>query len=219
MKKEKNIKLSLILLAFVLVIILISNWQVYMAGKNLMKKDISELEEAQVVIALGARVYDNGKMSDVFRDRVDTAFEVYESGKAKKILVSGDHGRKEYDEVNTAREYLLTKGVKEEDIFMDHAGFDTYDSLYRAGYIFEIEKAIISTQKSHLPRALYIGDNLGLEVKGIQADKHIYINSLQQFIRERLANVKAFLNVLLKSKPKFLGEKMDIEGDGRKSWD
>lgn len=220
MKKFKKIIIILAaLFVVVLILVCVANLQVSLAGKNLIKEKIENLEEAQVVIAFGALVYDNGNLSDAFRDRVDTALEVYEAGKAKKILVSGDHGRVEYDEVNAAKKYLLDKGVAEEDIFLDHAGFDTYDSLYRADYIFKIKKAIISTQESHLPRALYIAERLGLEVEGIKADKHIYVDSVKQTIREKLANVKAFFNVSLKSKPKYLGKEINIEGDGQRSWD
>ena len=93
--------------------------------------------EKQVILILGAKVHENGQMSDMFRDRVGTAIALYESKKAGKILVSGDHGQKNYDEVNAAREYLLQHGVKGEDIFLDHAGFDTYDSVYRAKKIFQ----------------------------------------------------------------------------------
>ncbi|MDD4358685.1 MAG: ElyC/SanA/YdcF family protein, partial [Candidatus Pacebacteria bacterium] len=118
-------------------------------------KDISDLEESQVALVLGARVY-NDRASDIFKDRLDSAIELYAQKKAKKILVSGDHGTKSYDEVNIAKSYLLSNNIKEEDIFLDHAGFDTYDSLYRAKEVFQINNAIIISQSFHLPRALYI---------------------------------------------------------------
>ena len=178
-----------------------------------------EVPASQAVMILGARVYDDGRMSDILNDRFLSALEIYKKGKASKILVSGDHGRKEYDEVNTIKNALLKKGVREEDIFLDHAGFDTYDSLYRAKDIFEVESLIVCTQEFHLPRAVYTGNALGIETYGYKADKQVYLDALRNQIRESLARMKAFLNVTFHSKPRFLGDKIPIEGDGRKSWD
>jgi len=176
-------------------------------------------EEKTAAIVFGARVYNDGRLSPVTQDRVDTAFDLYQGKKVKKILVSGDHGTKEYDEVNAMRKYLLDRGVKEEDLFMDHAGFDTYDTIYRARDVFEVKDTYLVTQKFHLPRALYIADNLGITALGVPADKRKYRAAINYAIRERLARVKAVFNVFFHSKPKFLGEVISIDGDGRKSWD
>ncbi|MCK4799462.1 YdcF family protein, partial [Candidatus Parcubacteria bacterium] len=126
---------------------------------------------------------------------------------------------KNYDEVNTAKDYLLDKGVKSEDIFLDHAGFDTYDSLYRAREIFEVSSVIVVTQNFHLPRAVYIGRKLDLEIYGFSADKHLYANVDYNESREIFSKVKAFFDVSFHAKPKFLGEKIPISGDSKKSWD
>ncbi|MFA5747088.1 MAG: ElyC/SanA/YdcF family protein [Candidatus Paceibacterota bacterium] len=175
--------------------------------------------EVQAVMILGARVSSSGILSDMYRDRADTAIEVYRSGKAEKILVSGDHGRIEYDEVNAAKNYLLSKGIPAEDIFLDHAGFDTYDSLYRARDIFQVKSLIISTQDFHLPRAVYIARKLGIEAWGASADRHVYGREQFYESREFLSRAKAWLEVLLRAKPKFLGEAIPITGDSRPSWD
>jgi SanA protein len=155
----------------------------------------------------------------MYQDRADVAVEVYKAGKAEKILISGDHGRNEYDEVNAARKYLLAKGVPAEDIFLDHAGFDTYDSLYRARDIFQIKTLIISTQNFHLPRAVYIARKMGIGAWGVSADKHLYGNEQYYEMREALARAKAWLDVLFQAEPKFLGEAIPITGDSRASWD
>jgi len=112
---------------------------------------------------LGAQVYSDGTPSPVLRDRLDYALVLYNSGKANKILVSGDHGTKGYDEVNVMKAYLMEKGVPREDIFMDHAGFDTYDSMHRAKSVFCVESLLISTQDFHIKRAIYIGRRLGID--------------------------------------------------------
>ena len=188
------------------------------SGPYLFSKS-DELPETEAALVLGAKVYRGGAMSPMFEDRASAAFELYKKGKTKKILVSGDHGKENYDEVNAAGEYLKAKGVKGEDIFLDHAGFDTYDSLYRAKKIFKVSSLVIVTQNFHLPRAVYIGRNLGMETYGFGADKHSYPEVKYNKLREILSNIKAFLDVSFHAKPKFLGEEIPISGDSRKSWD
>jgi SanA protein len=144
---------------------------------------------------------------------------LYNNGKVDKILVSGDHGQDDYDEVNSAKEYLLENNVKPEDIFLDHAGFDTYDSLYRARDIFQAESLVIVTQNFHLPRALYMSDKLGLNSCGVSADLHKYLGEGTRDRREILAKVKAWLNITFNSKPKYLGDKIPLSGSGLNTWD
>jgi SanA protein len=171
--------------------------------------------KADAIIVLGARVYSNGMLSLMLQDRLDFGYELYKNGKAPKILVSGDHGTKEYDEVNAMREYLLKKGVPSADIFMDHAGFDTYDSAYRARDVFLIKKAIFVSQGFHIVRAVYIGRQLGLQVYGVASDPREYAGIEYNKLREILSRAKAVLDAeILKSKPKFLGEPIPVWGNG-----
>lgn len=215
---RKILKIILITIIISIIIVFVINLDINQFEKYIYEKQ-TDLPSAQVVMILGARVYNNGRLSDILKDRTLTALEVYKNGKVKKILVSGDHGREDYDEVNVVKEYLLENGVKPEDIFLDHAGFDTYDSLYRAKYIFKVDSLIVSTQKFHLPRAIYIGKKLNVETYGIIADKHIYRSALTNNIREIFSRTKAFFNINLNSKSKFLGPEIPISGDGRESWD
>lgn len=178
-----------------------------------------ETDNKQTALVLGAKVYSNGQMSSVFQDRVDTVIELYESGRVKKILVSGDHGRENYDEVNSAKNYLLEKGILKEDIFLDHAGFDTFDSIYRAKEIFQVDSLIIVTQNFHLPRALYIAKKLGIDSCGKIADKHIYLKQSYMNRREILAKIKAWLDIIFHSDPKYLGDVIPVTGESIKSWD
>lgn len=190
--------------------------------QNVGKDSIYTAENApqkEVALVLGAKVHQDGRLSDMFRDRIDTAIGLYKADKVEKILVSGDHGKKEYDEVNAAKEYILQEGVPGADVFLDHAGFDTYDSVYRARDVFEVESMIIVTQAYHLPRALYIADRLGVEAVGASADLRTYGRQESRDFREKFAVVKAWLDVTLKSEPKFLGEAIPISGEGFKSWD
>lgn len=173
----------------------------------------------QAALVLGARVWNNGELSDIFKDRVKTAIELYKNKKVGKILVSGDHGQTDYDEVNAAKEFLLVNGVKDEDIFLDHAGFDTYDSLYRARDVFKAGSLIVVTQDFHLPRALYLADKLGLDACGVSADLQKYLGESARNRREKLANIKAWLNIVFNSKPKYLGDIIPLSGSGLETWD
>ena len=171
------------------------------------------------IIVPGASVHPDGTPSDVLEDRLLTGIALYEAGKAGAIIVSGDDGQEEYDEVNAMRVYLLEHDVPAEDIFLDHAGFDTYDTMYRAKAIFGLNSAIVATQLYHLPRALYIGRAQGIEVYGVSADRQRYRAMRYFMAREALANIKAVVDVLLNSKPMYLGNSVDIKGDGRMTWD
>ncbi|MEA2097887.1 MAG: ElyC/SanA/YdcF family protein [Patescibacteria group bacterium] len=220
MRFFKKIFVSFVLLIVVIIFtVLAINFYINSQSKSYIFQDINDLPEKEIALVLGAKVYEQGIMSGMFQDRVETAFDLYEEKKIKKILISGDHGRENYDEVNTAKDYLLDKGVNENDIFLDHAGFDTYDSLYRAKEIFEVSSVIVVTQNFHLPRAVYIGRKLDLDIYGLSADKHLYANIDHNESREVLAKVKAFFDINFHIKPKFLGEKIPISGDSKKSWD
>lgn len=180
------------------------------------KGDVSKTD---VGIVLGARVYPSGRLSPMLEDRVNTMLVLYEGGLIDKILVSGDHGQREYDEVNTIKQYLLEKGVSADDLFLDHAGFDTYDSMYRAKVVFDVDSAVIVTQSFHLPRAVYIARALGIDAVGVSADMRPYRGILYNKAREIPSRTKAFVDLIFGAMPTFLGEKIPIAGDGRRSWD
>lgn len=173
------------------------------------------LPKAHTAIVLGAAILNNGKMSLIFRDRVDIAIELYKLHKVETILVSGDNGKLTHNEVNPAREYILSKGVPTEAIFLDHAGFDTYSTMYRARDIFLVDTAIVVTQSFHLPRAVFLARRLGIQAYGIPADQHSY--SWKNNVREVFADVKAVLDVIIVRKPKFLGEEIPITGSSKDS--
>ena len=176
----------------------------------------ADAQECDAIIILGALVYGDGSVSPVLQYRLDTGLALYNDGKAKKIIVSGDHGTINYNEVRPMMAYLMERGVPREDIFMDHAGFDTYDSMYRMRDIFLVKSAIVVSQNFHNVRALYIGRKLGMEVYGVDApDDEPWTNIIYYRIREYGARMKAFAQAgVFKPKPKYLGEAIPIYLDG-----
>lgn len=171
-------------------------------------------EKYDCIFILGCGVHSDGSPSDMLEDRLKTGISLYKSGVAPKILMSGDHGRNTYDEVNTMKSYAITNGVPSEDIFMDHAGFSTYESLYRAKEIFTAENIIIVTQNFHLNRALYIASSLGINSYGIGADLRKYRGQKYVILREMLARDKDFVKCIIKPKPTYLGDTIPVSGDG-----
>ena len=174
----------------------------------------SELKKVDCIIILGCGVYDDGSLSPMLRDRLIRGLELYKEGAAPKILRSGDHGRKEYDEVNAMKKFAIAKGIPTSHIFMDHAGFSTYESLYRAKEIFQADKIIIVTQEYHLYRALYIANQLGIEAIGVSATKRDYGGQTLRETREILARGKDFVICIFKPEPTYLGETIPVSGDG-----
>lgn len=207
-----------IFISIVLFTLLINFLIVFNSKKHIYKTQ-TNLPEKQTALILGAKVHSDGRLSDILRDRAQTALELYNNKKVQKILISGDHGRENYDEVNAIKDFLLEKKVNPKDIFLDHAGFDTYDSLYRARDIFKVNSLIIVTQEFHLARSIYIAKSLNIDAVGMKADKQNYWGIQRSKAREILARVKAFFNVALHSKPKFLGNEIPITGDSFDSWD
>lgn len=175
--------------------------------------EAAELENTDCVLILGAGVRD-GNPTPMLRDRLITGISLYKSGAAPKIIMSGDHGREDYDEVNVMKSYAVENGVPDSDVFMDHAGFSTYDSVYRAKAVFEADSIIIVTQKYHLYRALYIAERLGVNAVGVSADLDDYSGQLKRDLREIAARDKDFFSCLFKPEPKYLGEKIPVSGDG-----
>ncbi|MBE0447118.1 MAG: YdcF family protein [Actinobacteria bacterium] len=206
---------ALVAAAAVLIVLMV-NLKIIRGGQVGIVQSIDEAPSSQTAVVLGAKVFDGGGLSYVLADRVDTGVDLYRTGKVKKLLLTGDHGRTAYDEVNNMRRYALSKGVPPEDIFMDHAGFNTYDSMYRARDVFEVKSAIIVTQKFHLARSVYTARTLGIDAVGVPADKHIYIKAALFDAREILARTKAFIQLhITHPKPRFLRPKIPITGDGR----
>ena len=212
--KKVIIFLVIIMIAIGLIVLGI-NFYVKVSTKNqiIENGDYSNLKDIDCIIILGAGIWGDSP-SPMLQDRLLQGIELYEKGISSKIIMSGDHGRKEYDEVNVMKKYAIDNGVPSEDIFMDHAGFSSYESIYRAKEIFGAEKVVIVTQKYHLYRALHIANSLGLEAYGVGADPRQYVGAMYREIREILARNKDFVQCLLKPEPTYLGESIPVSGSG-----
>ena len=166
------------------------------------------------IIVLGAGVRSDGSPSPMLQDRLNTGIELYKSGISDRLLMSGDHTKKGYDEVNIMKSYAIDKGIPSENVFMDHAGISTYDSIYRAKEIFQAEKIVIVTQEYHLYRALYIAEKLGVDAYGVSADVRVYAGQELRELREKAARVKDFFKTIFKPSSKIGGEAIPVSGNG-----
>ena len=185
---------------------------------SLNEADFGE-ETFDAILVLGAGVRSDGTPSNMLEDRLLTALQLYQDGACSRILVSGDHGSVGYDEVNVMKDYLISCGVPSKDIYMDHAGFSTYDSMHRAKSIFGAQKLIVVTQEYHAPRALMIGNLLGLDCKGVSAPIlsgvfSRYSGQPWYSFRETVARCKDFLYSVLRVDPTYLGDPISLSASG-----
>jgi len=164
------------------------------------------------VLVLGAGIRGD-RPSLMLQDRLDVAVDLYNQG-IKTILVSGDHQGDDYDEVNVMKNYLVENNINSEDIFIDHYGISTYDSIYRLREIFSINKVIIISQEYHLYRSLYIANSLGYDAYGVATDNNKYMGQEMRDIREFFARIKDMIKSIIKPSSKYLGEVYHIEGNG-----
>lgn len=177
------------------------------------------LQNADCILVLGCSVRADGTPSAMLQDRVETGIRLYKQGVADKILMSGDHGQDDYNEVQVMKDMAVAAGVPAEDVFMDHAGFSTYESVYRAKEIFQADKIVIVTQKYHLYRGIYTAEELGLSAYGVPADSQRYAGQWMRDLREIAARVKDFFAAEMKIEPTYLGEAIPVDGDGNQTND
>ena len=189
------------------------------ADQILSPEEAAALTDVDCILVLGCYVHDSGRPSDMLADRLRRGIELYQSGAAPKLLMSGDHGQKDYNEVKAMKLEAMEEGVPSEDIFMDHAGFSTYETIYRAKEIFGAKKIIVVTQQYHLYRAMYIAKAAGLEVYGVAADYRSYSGQFSRDVREVLARVKDFGMTIFWPEPTYLGEAIPISGSGELTHD
>lgn len=203
MKRLKQIFLILIILVTTGVgLIYILSFYVEKSTRSNVYSRIEALPVSHTVIILGASVHSDGKLSPVLQDRVDTGLRIYKQGKAKRFLLSGDNREKDYDEVSAMRSYLLKKNVPSSHISTDPAGLNTYESMKRSSAEFKIPSAIVVTQAFHLPRTIFIANNLGLNYAGYPADAQKYQTETSLVYREKLANFKAVYELFIRKSQK-----------------
>lgn len=169
---------------------------------------------ADAIVVLGASVYADGTPSGILQDRLDDGIALYFAGAAPKIIMSGDNSTVSYNEVKAMKDYAVAQGVPSEDVFCDHAGFSTYESMYRAKHVFGAERIVVATQTYHLYRALYAASGLGLEAVGVPSDYREYAHQLQYDVREIPARTKDFFKTLLRVPSTFVGDPIGLDQSG-----
>ncbi len=176
-------------------------WYVRTVSDDRMKT-VDDVPPQPVALVLGAEVYADGQPSRYLRARLDVAHQLFDAGKVKAILVSGD-GTPHYDETDGMRNYLIERGVPAKRIVGDPAGFDTYDSCVRAKQVFGVNKVIVVSQTYHLPRALATCRAIGLEAWGVGDDTVKTNQEMWSYgtLRELGANLKMVWDVLSQRKP------------------
>ena len=185
----------------------------------LTEEQAAQLTDMDCILVLGCKVGTDGTLSHMLEDRLRQGVALYELGAAPKLLMSGDHGTPEYDEVDAMKRYAVDAGIASQDVFMDHAGFSTYESVYRAKEVFEVQRVIIVTQEYHLYRALMVAREMGLEAYGVAANYRTYVGQTSRDIREILARVKDFGMTIFWPEPTYLGEVIPISGNGELTHD
>lgn len=221
MRRKKNLvkMIGMVLILILMIPIAVHFYMIQDTKSGIRLENSANDIEAVCILVLGAAVRPDGTPSLMLRDRLDKGIELYRQGVAPKLLLSGDNGQEHYDEVNVMKQYALEQGVPAEDIFLDHAGFSTYESVYRAQAIFQVKSMIIVTQEYHLYRALFISKGLGIRALGISSEGNNYPGQGWRELREAFAQNKDFLAVLIKPEPTYLGEIIPISGDGRRTHD
>ena len=206
--------LAALVLAFALVIGGTNAFVIASTRNNLHSIQEFQNYQADAIIVLGASVLPDGSLSPILQDRVDGALALYRAGVAPKIIMSGDNGQASYNECAAMKRYAVACGVPSEDIFCDHAGFSTYETMYRAKNVFGCQRVVVSTQTYHLYRAIYAGEGLGMTVAGVPTDYRVYQNQDYYDLREIPARTKDFFKTLFKVESTFVGEPFSLQQSG-----
>jgi Uncharacterized membrane protein len=205
---------TIVLVTIVIVAFLINFFVIFRTKKNIISEEqASQLEGVDCILILGAGIWGD-RPSPILEDRLLQGIALYKQGVAPKIIMSGDHGKVDYDEVNVMKKFAIDNGVPSEDIFMDHAGFSSYDSVYRAKKIFGANKIVMVTQKYHLYRSLYIAKGLNVEAYGVASDPRQYTGQEYREIREIVARNKDFFKCIVKPNSTYLGDTISLNGSG-----
>ncbi len=217
-KRKRALKWLLILvlagLLCVLAVLVINAVMIGINSRYILSEEDAALQDADCILVLGCGLWDNGTPTPMLADRCSVGIRLFQAGASERLLMSGDHGRKDYDEVNTMKSLAVQAGIAPDSVFCDHAGFSTYESMYRAKNIFGVKRVIIVTQKYHLYRAIYDARALGLEAYGVSVSERTYANQWYRDLRELLARVKDLAFCVFRPEPTFLGEPIPISGPG-----
>lgn len=206
--------LVVLLVAAILVVVATNAVVVATTAKSIVPAEEVQDYDADAILVLGAAVHPDGTPSNMLRDRLDDGIALYKSGAAPKIIMSGDNGTASYNEVAVMKQYAVNHGVPAEDIFCDHAGFSTYESMYRAQHVFGVKRLIVATQTYHLYRALYAAKGLGMEAVGVPCDTIEYSGQFLRDLREVPARTKDFFKTLFQVPSTFVGDAISLDQSG-----
>lgn len=210
---KKLLKLVTILLLAVLLVFGLTNWLILNQTKSKIVSPEQIKRHYQAILILGAGVRGD-QPSPILEDRLLTGIELYQQGAAKKIIMSGDHYQRSYNEVQTMKNFAIAHGVPSEDIFMDHAGLSTYASIARASRVFGLENMIVVSQRYHLPRALFLAERFEIESVGVAANRRDYFNQTWRDWREFLARTKDYFLGSFKIGSYIDGSPISVEDSG-----
>ena len=210
MRKKKRI-LGLLIFILPFIFVRIANHSIEKNAENKTFSNTSEIKKNKVGLVLGtSKILKNGRINLYFKYRINATVELYKKGKIDFVLVSGDNGTINYDEPTDFKNELVKKGIPAHRIFLDYAGFRTLDSVVRAKEIFGQTSLTIISQKFHNERAIYLAEKNGISAIGFNARDLSGKYGLKTRVREYFARTKVFLDIIFKVKPKFLGEKIQI---------
>jgi len=211
--RKRIVRISLIIIVFSSVFaIILADAIIKSASKNHLYSDISAIPENNVGLVLGTSKYlSNGQINLYYKHRIEAAVKLYKAKKIKYIVVSGDNSRKTYDEPTQMKADLMAEGVPEHVIYLDYAGFRTWDSVVRMKEIFSQSNFTVISQRFHNERAIYLAKRYGLDIVGFNAKDVEKYAGFKTNLREKFARVKVFVDFVTRKTPKFLGEKIEIK--------
>ncbi|WP_243472635.1 SanA/YdcF family protein [Winogradskyella sp. MH6] len=203
----KKLKIALLIIVVISIGVVSTYHWMSFKTRHQVYDSVNAIPKNKVGLLLGTGKYAaSGNINLFYKYRIDAVVKLYKAGKIEYILVSGDNSRKDYDEPTDFKKDLIAKGIPEDRIFLDYAGFRTLDSVVRAKEIFGQTSITIISQKFHNQRAIYIAKQYSIDAVGFNA-KDVY----NSHFREYLARSKASLDLVFNVQPKFLGEKIVIK--------
>ncbi|GAB3652956.1 ElyC/SanA/YdcF family protein [Echinicola sediminis] len=209
--RRKKLVIAFVILILPIALVVFANFTVEKQTSKLTYSDVSKIKKNRVGLVLGtAKELSSGRMNLYFKYRIDATVELYENGKIEFVLVSGDNGNKDYDEPTDIKNELVKRGIPENKIYLDYAGFRTLDSIVRAKEIFGLEDFTIISQQFHNERAIYLANHHNINAVGFNAKNVSLKRGIKTQVREYFARTKAFMDILLGVEPKFLGEEIEI---------
>ena len=214
MRFKRLIWYSIFFVGSLFLLIWVCNEHINDSSKDYLYNTIDAVPAAKVGLVLGtSKNTKGGSVNLYFKYRIDAAAKLYKAGKVRYLLVSGDNHTKTYDEPEDMKQALIAAGVPDSCIFLDYAGFRTFDSIIRCWKVFGQSQFIVISQPFHNERAIFIGRHYGLWVSAYNAEEVTKSYGLRTHLREYLARVKAVFDVyIFNTKPKFLGEQVEIGG-------